>query len=253
MKDVVLIDSDIIAYRVGFTTETLPVEIAEIRTDELIRRIVHETEAQDYKCFLSGTENFRYDIYPAYKGQRAGKPKPVHLEAIREHIVRYHTGRVSNGVEADDELAIELTARGEGAILASVDKDLLQVPGWHYNFVKEKTSYITPLGGLRNLYGQIIAGDGADNVPSYDGKIRNEVPQFIARLQAPLFEMDNEWDMWNHCLDIFLEQASNEVEEISQRLAAQRNAHCLYLLRKENEHWQPPNDPNGQMPDLEHS
>lgn len=238
MKEMCLIDADIIGYRIGFTTQDTSEEIAHVRTDELIRRIVHQTEAKDYQCFLSGEDNFRYKLYPEYKANRTGKPKPIHLESIREHIVRYHNGKVCNGWEADDELTMEHTARGETSILASIDKDLLQSPGWHFNFVKEAVTYVTPLDGLRAFYAQIIAGDGADNIPSFDGKVRNQVPQFIQRLIMPLYDMTDEEDMYQYVLGVYMDISDGSNHQIED--VVNRNAALLYLMRKENDYWLPP-------------
>lgn len=232
--------ADIVCYRVGFTTQDTSKEIAEIRTDELIRRIVHDVEAQSYKCFLSGQENFRYGIYPEYKANRRDFVRPIHLESIREHIVRYHMGVVVQG-EADDELSIEQHVHGDRSIICSIDKDLLQVPGWHYNFVTGVTRLISPFDGMRNFYVQVIAGDGADNIPSYDGKVRNQVPKFIQRLIEPLYEMTDECEMYNYVLSIYCENENQED-------ILHRNAKLLYLSKKENDYWQPPN-PNGLLPD----
>lgn len=244
MKSVALIDADIVAFRVACTTEHDGQEIAEIRADELIRRICHDVNAVTYKCFLSGQDNFRYTIYPEYKANRKGKPKPKWLEALREHIVRYHGGRVINGHEADDELGIEQTAHGVDSIICSIDKDLLQIPGWHYNFVKQEQKFVSPFDGLRAFYGQVISGDGADNIPSYDGKVRNQVPQFIRRLIEPLNEMTEELDMYEHCGEVY----SNQHEwAVYPNELLDRNAQCLYILKEEGKHWQPPQP--GPMPD----
>jgi len=241
MKDIALIDADIVGYRVGFTTQDVPVEIAELRTDELIRRIVHETEAKDYKCFLSGEDNFRYTVYPEYKGNRLNKPKPIHLDAIREHIVRYHHGRVVCGWEADDELCIEQHSFNDRSIICSIDKDLLQVPGWHFNFVTGVTRFISPFEGLRKFYGQLIAGDGADNIPSFDGKVRHQVPKFIERLIEPLNGMTEEREMYEYVEDIYLSQAPDNMYRSIATSIMHRNAKLLHLLRKENDEWTPPN------------
>lgn len=248
MKEMCLIDADIIGYRVGFTTQDTSEEIAHVRTDELIRRIAHQTEAKDYQCFLSGEDNFRYLLYPEYKGNRIGKPKPIHLEAIREHIVRYHSGKIINGREADDELCIEHAARGEGSIIASIDKDLLQSPGWHFNFVKEVVTYVTPLDGLRAFYTQVIAGDGADNIPSYDGKVRNQVPQFIQRLIMPLYEMTDEQTMYDYVRDVYLESCIGNQEDDYALKDMHRNAKLLYLMRREGDFWLPPGQRHDTRP-----
>lgn len=69
---------------------------------------------------------------------------------------------MSDGQEADDEMGI---AQEEHTIICSIDKDLLMIPGRHYNFVKEKHTYITPEEGLRNFYRQLLTGDATDNIP----------------------------------------------------------------------------------------
>jgi DNA polymerase-1 len=230
LKQWALIDGDIVGYRVGFTTEDQEQWVAEVRTDELIQRIVHETNALGYKSFLSGEDNFRYGIYPEYKANRKGKPRPKWLDAIREHIVRYHNGKVVNGHEADDELGIEQTAYGDESVICSIDKDLKQISGWHYNFVKQESFFVSPYDGLRYFYGQIISGDGADNIPGYDGKMRNQVPQFIQKLIAPLNEMTEEEEMYAYVKQYFDDES-----------VMIRNARCLYILKQEGMFWHPPN------------
>lgn len=234
MKEVCLIDGDIIGYRVGFTTQDVSTDIVRVRVDELIRRIVHDTASTSYRVFLSGTENFRYDLYPHYKENRKGKPKPVHLQYIREYLVRSHSGSVCVGWEADDELSMEQHRRGSGTIIASIDKDLLQVPGFHYDFVKNIERFVSPIDGLRHLYKQAISGDGADNIPSFDGKIRNQVPQFIERLQLPLQEMTTEAEMYSWCLKVYEDHGTMDQE------ALDINLKLLYLLKEENIFWQRP-------------
>ncbi len=51
----------------------------------------------------------------------------------------------------------------------SIDKDLLQVPGWHFNFRKNEYHFITELQGSYNLYTQVLTGDNADNIPGLPG------------------------------------------------------------------------------------
>ena len=240
MKDIALIDADIVCYRVGFTTQNDPKEIAEVRTDELIRRIVHDVEAKTYKCPLSGTDNFRYNIYPEYKGNRKDVPRPIHLDSIREHLCRYHAGSICVG-EADDELSIEQHAFGDRSIICSIDKDFLQVPGWHYNFVTGVTRFVSPFDGLRNFYAQVITGDGADNIPSFDGKVRNQIPKFIQRLVAPLSDMTEETEMYSYVRNVYEDHSGNpfgwkHIEEVLHR-----NAKLLYLSKKEGDFWNPPN------------
>ena len=51
-----LIDADIVAYRCSAASENEPVEVALVRTDELIRRILLETKSDTYKTYLTGSD-----------------------------------------------------------------------------------------------------------------------------------------------------------------------------------------------------
>lgn len=226
---IALLDADILAYRCSASAENDPPEIACVRLDELIRRILYETNASSYIGYLSGENNFRYELYPEYKAHRKDKPKPQHLELVKERLIKEWKCKVTDGIEADDALAIDLTAEGDNAVLCSIDKDFLQVPGKHYNFVKQTITTVSPLDGLKSFYTQLITGDATDNIPAFDGKFRNTVPKFVQRLLDPIQDMTAELEMYMYCLELWKDTE-----------AMHRNAKCLYLLRKENEHWQPP-------------
>ena len=109
-----LLDADIIAYRCsascqkqGVTVE--PVEVAILRCDELVQRILHETAAEFYYPYLTGSNNFRLKYNPEYKANRKDSKKPEWLEQVREHLVLNWNAQVSDGCEADDMMAIEQT------------------------------------------------------------------------------------------------------------------------------------------------
>lgn len=239
MKELVLIDGDLVCYPCAASAKGLPREIAEVRCDELIRRIIMETNAVSYKLYIGGEDNFRYNIWSEYKAHRKTMEKPEWLDACREHVMRYWNATIVNGMETDDKLGIELTSTGVEAILASFDKDMLQIPGWHYNWKKQEHRFVSPYDGLRTFYKQLIAGDGADNIPSYDGKFRNTVPKFIERLQQPLDEMTEELDMYNYVTSIW---------EDGDTL--NRNASLLYILKEEGNMWQPPGQKEGSTGSL---
>ena len=74
--------------------------------------------------------------------------------------------RGAHGCEADDMLGC---CQGEDTIICSIDKDLLQIPGQHYNFVKDEYTTISEYDGLRNIYKQALIGDRSDNVIGING------------------------------------------------------------------------------------
>ena len=238
MKEYCLIDGDIVAYRCAATCEGLPAEIAEVRTGDLIRRILHETNAQQYKVFLTGSNNFRYDIYPDYKAHRKDKPRPEHWNTCKEYLVKEWQAQITDGYEADDALGIEQVASGTDSVIASIDKDLLQIPGYHYNFVTGVERFVSPFDATRFFYKQIISGDGADNVPSYDGKVRNGVPKFIQRLLDPIDSMMEEEEMYNYVYEIYQNHYGVHFDDPAG-FAMKRNAQVLYIWKKENDKYVP--------------
>jgi DNA polymerase-1 len=237
MKTLALLDADIIAFRCSASAENDPQEIAEIRCDELIRKILHDTNSLHYKTFLTGTDNFRKKLFPEYKANRKDKPRPKWLQACRDHLVKYWHAEIVDGKEADDALGIEQTAHELDSVICSIDKDLLQIPGFHYNFVKQEEKFISPFDGMRNFYKQLITGDSADNIPAFDGKLRNSIPKFVQKLLDPLDEMIEELDMYNYAYKVWEEEFGNPLgfKHLEERLHT--HASLLYIWRKENDKW----------------
>ena len=84
---IALIDGDIVAYRVACTLQEDDHEdFAYARTEDLVDDIIVKSEADSFKIFLTGKDNFRYTIYPEYKAHRP-KEKPFWLEAIRQYLI----------------------------------------------------------------------------------------------------------------------------------------------------------------------
>ena len=183
MIETLLVDGDIVAYRCAAATANDTEAIAVWQTSEMMTRILHETNAISFKCFLSGSTNFRYGIYPDYKANRRDMPKPVHLQAVRSHLVSEWNSSVTDGVEADDAMGIEqVQSNDNSTMIASIDKDMLMVPGLHYRFVDGTTYRFEDPGelfahkkdkilggGLKWFYAQMLMGDTADNIPGLKG------------------------------------------------------------------------------------
>ena len=170
------------------------------------------------------------EIYSEYKANRT-KPPPTYLQDCREILVTQYGATVVNGVETDDALGIAQTKYDGNSRICSLDKDLLQIPGYHYNWVKQMQTLVSPLDGLRTFYKQLILGDRTDNIPGYDGKLRSEAPKFIQKLQEPIDEMTKEVDMYEYVKQIY----QNESDVVLHR-----NAQLLYILKREDEFWKVP-------------
>ena len=151
-----------------------PIDHVLSTVKHMIANIKNELRADEVLLYLSARRTFRDDVATVlkYKGNRDKLRRPIHHDAILTYINKYHGAITMPNLEADDMLATELLVRteaGQNAILCSIDKDLLQVPGKHYNFVTGKKVIITPETGLRKLYEQMLMGDATDNIPGIYG------------------------------------------------------------------------------------
>jgi hypothetical protein len=220
-----LIDADSLCYAVGFSSNDTEEAIAIARLEETMTELCMELDCEDYKGFLTGKGNFRDAIAVTvpYKGQRVSE-KPVHLKALRCHLVTSWGFTVVQGIEADDAVGIAAYAVPEDeTIMVHIDKDLNQFRGWHYNYRKKEKYHVTEFEGLHSFYTQILTGDRIDNIIGLKG---------IGPVKAKriLEECTNENELYQAVLKAY--------EGDQQRVL--ENAQLLWLQRSPNQVWTPP-------------
>lgn len=116
------------------------------------------------------SENFRCEIFPSYKENRASQRKPLGIKAFRAWIKEEYRVVEMPGLEADDCLGIMQTSPDseyEGVIW-TIDKDLGTVPGlikFDYNEVK----LVTEDEADTLFYLQCLTGDTTDNYKGIPG------------------------------------------------------------------------------------
>ena len=187
MSKICLIDGDTVAYRCAAsveptkTREAEPDDLAILRADELMYRILNETQAAEYQVFLSGGEQFRKILYPEYKANRK-QPPPRMLGACQEFLVNEWNAKVVHGYEADD--AIGMAHDPEKTIVAANDKDFRQLPGEHYNFVKLEWEIIDELTAEFNFWCQMLIGDSSDNVKGVDRIGKAKAPRILTGMSV---------------------------------------------------------------------
>jgi len=236
-----LIDGDCVGYRAAASCQPTktkpylePLEAALGRCEDTMQRILYATNAESYKVFIGGNDNFRYSINPEYKANRKDMPRPEWLQPVREYLVTQYGAQICDGIEADDALGIHQDKENGSTTIVSVDKDLLMIPGLHYNFVKDEHTSVWALDGKLWFYRQLIMGDGADNIFGYDGKARDKVPKFLQPDIDMLYTYTDEREMYEHVLDMY--QMNGQGRDVMHM-----NAHCLYIQHKENDKWEVPN------------
>ena len=148
----------------------------EIRYDKEILRAIHKNASVFYLesniCMAAffvasvSVSNFRNEVYPNYKANRADARRPVHYEKIRSHLINRWNAEVVNGIEADDAIGIY---QEDNTVICTIDKDLDCIPGPHYNFVKGEYYEVSPSEAVNHFCMQMLAGDGTDNICALRG------------------------------------------------------------------------------------
>ena len=226
----VLIDGDIIAYRAACSTEQMGAKDTEAKVDALIDFILDKTVLfpeilEDYIVYLTGNGNFRFEIAKShvYKGNRKSVQKPRHLQHARDYMESKYKATISEGEEADDLIAIEAARLGYDACVASIDKDMLQIPCWHFNIVRGDYTKVTPDEGIKFFYTQILTGDRADNIVG----LFKVGPKKAEKILDGATE---EEDLWDRVVKAYDGDEERVIE----------NARLLWLRREEGEIWLPP-------------
>lgn len=229
-----IVDADILCYRIAFACENQPAKYAQSTLSNYIAEILTVGVDTVYDgCYvdcwslhLTGKGNFREAIATTavYKGNRLDTPKPKHHAVLREHLIKEWDAVVAQGQEADDAIAIEATKLGDNCVIVSLDKDLDQVAGYHYNFVKKQAYYITPEEGRLRFYCQILMGDNADNIKGING-----IGPVTARKM--LEDAQDDAELYHRCVQAYEGNEDRVIE----------NARLLWLRRTEDEPlWTPP-------------
>lgn len=222
----ILIDADILAYRIGFACKGESWATARSQLDNLLYDILVRAadESTEHQLYLTGKGNFRNDIATIlpYKGTRTSE-KPKHFHKLRAHMTKVWDAIVTEGIEADDAIAIRATELQDECVMVSVDKDFLQIRGHHYNFVKDVHVYIDDFTGMYNLYHQMLTGDRVDNIRGVVGIGQKKADKILA-------DCKTEVDMYKAVLEAYKGNAEELLE----------NARLLYLIRSEDDVWHPP-------------
>lgn len=101
-----------------------PVKFALRAVDTHIDGVTERIGSRDYYGYIGKGDSWRVEASTIlkYKGQREGNLRPIHLEAIEEHLIKKHDAQIVRGKEADDQVVIDCTANKK-LILVGVDKD----------------------------------------------------------------------------------------------------------------------------------
>lgn len=196
------VDSD--SYVISNKQIAKPFEEALSLVWEIMAKTLHDTNADGYTVILSDLNRgniFRHKIYPAYKENRKDNIKPVHKDALIDAILNDELGNhvLTSGIEADDEIGILMT-EDDRNLSASVDKDLLQIPGLHYNLMNRQFTNSCDPGelwlegsnlkgyGSAWMYAQMMMGDGVDNIKGLKGYGPVKTYKYLSEISPENYE-----------------------------------------------------------------
>lgn len=223
---IALLDADILTYRIGYASNTENWNICRWRLDEFLENLlVFQLEVDDYEGWLTdGSNNFRNKIAKTlpYKGQRSA-PKPVHYDALREYMQGEWGFKMETEQEADDAIGIRATELGDKGIICTIDKDLDNIPGKHFNFVKGTLYDVSVSAAIRNFYRQILTGDRIDNVQGLRGVGPVKADRILGEGSDPI-------ELYERVVKAYDGDTERVVE----------NGQLLWIRTKPGEIWKPP-------------
>lgn len=236
------VDGDIIVYSVGFASNDDPVAFALHSVKTMLQGILDDCGAKEGILYITGSGNYRNEWalpdYP-YKGNRKSE-KPRHFQAIRDYMVEHLDAVVAEGEEADDLLGIAATQHGHG--IASIDKDLNCIAGYHYNWKKGEVYVVSPETADVFFYTQMLTGDATDNIAGLYKMVGKKATKKVIE---PLHEMDTPEEMYAYVRDVYLEGydavglCPDERETVVDNWL-KHIGRCLWIRREAGELWDAP-------------
>lgn len=206
-----VIDGDVFLYRFAFAhqfkvrwdDETIsevvePFDMAAKEMEKFIIKLLKRVDCDDYIIALSHPRDFRFRVDPNYQAGRANRAAPVHKEPLREYIYEEHPWVQWDWLEADDVLGIMATQDPGRIIIATIDKDLDQIPGVLYNWNRDTFETIPREQADLFFYKQLIMGDSTDGIKGIPGVGPKKAEAYLDGYYGK-----DEDKIWAHVLDVY--------------------------------------------------
>lgn len=197
------------------------------------------------ETYLTPPATFRSDVKSDYKANRRGMRKPHHLIACKDHLRSTRGALEVENYEADDLLsirALELWREGKIPVICTLDKDLDQVEGFHYNWTKNLLYFTTRDESLRCLYKQLLTGDKTDNIPGIPRVGKKTADNIVDAIPEDSEEVILYNTVLNEYLCRFECEDGEDEKDFFKRIIQMvtQNMRLLYLCRRYEDLWNPP-------------
>lgn len=267
---VALIDADVLLYKFAAGNEesldwgdmvshTVDLESAVEALNEFVSDLTERVKAAAVIMVFSGSNNFRYDVDPTYKHNRVNKPPSQLRELIKEYVIENYDTKVFDRLEGDDTMGILSTMFTGKYTICTIDKDLKQIPGRHYNWNTDELFDVTPEEGTRWFHRQILTGDITDGYQGCPGVGAVTAAEFLddPYLMVPYehtfsrgkrkgeieirYTKEPTDDIWKGIVSIYESKGLTEEDAIRQaRLAKMLTVADFNFITEEPILWLPP-------------
>ena len=175
-----LVDADFIKYHVPYFCYNdyglndkgrVDLELLQETTDKVIAELTDIFLFKDYIYIFSGKKKNGYRDKIAqlreYKGKRRSR-EPLYasvfddMDAVMYYIVTKYKTIYEPTLEADD--VISYVYNKDKHVIYSKDKDLMQIPGYHYDIKKNDIIEVSEDDAYMMLIKQVMIGDSTDGI-----------------------------------------------------------------------------------------
>ncbi len=235
-----LIDADILAYRVGFMAakSSWDERLTTHTFNNLITEICDELNGTPSLYFTGRGPRYREKFANEipYKVSREGKERPLYLPEVTDHAFNHFPCQISNSEwgEADDLIACAAHSLNDydSYVVVTIDKDLNMIPGHHYNPVKKEKFFMDKKDAYIFFFKQLLAGDATDDIPGITGIGLTRAGKILKDCNTP----DEAFD---RVMDTYKNNYKDHSEDDLASMIYNR-ANLLWLRRTHEEVWTPP-------------
>lgn len=246
-----LIDADIAIYKATTANEvpinwegdlwTLHCDLAKVKCDidDFVENIKEQAKADHVTMCISHQNNFRKLLNPEYKANRKATRKPMCFVPAKEYVMKNYHYEIQPWLEADDVIGILATYdNGEERIVVSEDKDLLTIPGMHWD-IKNQTLWEQDKDTADYLfYKQALTGDSVDNYQGCPGIGPKKAEKILNECEDFGFEPKH---VWKAIVTAYENAGLNEDDALLQARMARILRHGEYVM-SEPLYWSPENE-----------
>jgi len=264
----VLIDADILFHKFSYNNEivndwnpddiTVEVDLdtAIEQFDWFVNRLMRDCGVRKAVLCVTHKQNFRYAVMPTYKFNRDDRPSSLCRNQLKDYALNHprYPSAMYRGLEADDVMGLMSTESPGQFIIATLDKDLLQIPGSSYNWNKDDwgPKEVSEVDGDLFFYRQVLQGDMTDGYagcPQIGPAKAQEIVESIPKQGTPWWHREM-WRViveeykaceWVFAYENYLCRELQECHALINARVARMLRHGEYnFTTKEVNLWEPP-------------